>query len=126
MTGLTKALPVDGYFNKRKEMETRQRNRPWVHRERHAAGWIMGQDVHSSQDYIIHTQAPAFIAKIAHDSNEGILSGLSYATNAGRSIYDFVWFDAVPNKRAFFQLMRDAEAALNAYLEFTGPRDDLR
>lgn len=85
------------------------------------ATWIIGQDVRSSQDYIIHTRTPAFIAKISHDPDEGILSGLSYATNNDRNMYDFVWFDVFPDKRSFNDLMRQAQRALNAYLEYCGP-----
>lgn len=84
------------------------------------AKWVIGQDTRGEHDYIVHTGRPAFVAKIGHDANEGVLSGLSYGTSSDRNIYDFVWFDRMPRHREFLRVMKDAEEALTAYLESAG------
>jgi uncharacterized protein (DUF736 family) len=79
------------------------------------AAWIIGQDAYTGQDYIVHLEAPAFVAKLGHNPDDGILSGLSYATSDDRSIYDFVWFDECPSESDFHELMSAAEHAIQAY-----------
>lgn len=83
--------------------------------EEPTAVWIVGQDAYSGQDYIVHLDAPAFVAKLSTDPDEGVLSGLSYATSDDRSIYDFVWFDECPSESDFRTLMNAAEHAIQAF-----------
>ena len=80
------------------------------------AKWIFGQDAFTAQDYLVHTDYPAFLAKIAHSENEGILAPLSYSTGDGHSFYDFVWCDPFPGETHFLNLMREAEDALKTHL----------
>jgi len=84
--------------------------------EEPTAVWIIGQDAYSGQDYIVHLAAPAFVAKLSADPNQGILSGLSYATSDDRNIYDFVWFDDCPDESDFRDLMNAAERAIRVSL----------
>jgi hypothetical protein len=80
------------------------------------ANWIVGEDAHGAQSYIFHTTAPAFLAKVSDDPEEGVLSVLSYGTKDDRTIYDFIWFDDCPDQPASFgRLMREAERALENY-----------
>ena len=87
-------------------------------RNRHAvtAKWIFGQDAFTAQDYIVHTDYPAFLAKVGHSESEGILAPLSYGTRDGRTFYDFVWFDPCPGEINFLNLMCEAEDALQIHL----------
>ena len=80
------------------------------------AKWIFGQDAFTAQDYLVHTDYPAFLAKVGHSQREGILAPLSYGTGDGRSFYDFVWFDPFPGEIPFLNLMREAEDALKIHL----------
>jgi hypothetical protein len=79
------------------------------------AKWILGQDAFSSQLYLVHTEYPAFYAKIGYD-DEGILAPLSYGTSQGQNLYDFVWFDPFPDEAQFMNVMSEAESALDAHL----------
>lgn len=86
------------------------------HRQTVTAKWIFGQDAFTAQDYFVHTEYPAFLAKIGHSEREGILAPLSYGTKDGRSFYDFIWLDPYPGDIPFLALMREAEDALQTYL----------
>jgi hypothetical protein len=78
------------------------------------ASWIFGRDADGEQRYVIHTEAPAFIAKLADNDEEGVLSGLSYALSDGRSLYDFIWFDEVPAENELRTLLAEAERAVES------------
>jgi len=79
------------------------------------AKWIFGRDAFSSQQYVVHTEYPAFFAKIGHDG-EGVLAPLCYGTRQGQNLYDFVWFDPFPGHGQFRSVMGEAETALEAHL----------
>lgn len=76
------------------------------------ARWVIGRDPYGDSRYLIHNDGPRFTAKIGRDENEGVLSGLSYELPDGRSLYDFIWLDPLPNERAFRTLMSSAVEAL--------------
>lgn len=76
------------------------------------ARWVVGHDAFGRQAYVVHTAEPAFIAKLSSDSDEGVLSGLSFAMQDGRSLYDFLWHDSPPDGRAFDELLRQCELAV--------------
>lgn len=79
------------------------------------AEWVVGVDAFGTQQYIFHTSEPCFLAKVAANEDEGVLSDLSYALNDGRSLYDFVWFDELPGQDALRALLRVADdAVMNA------------
>jgi len=87
------------------------------------ATWIVGRDAFGDQAYIMHTVSPAFIAKLGRREEDGILSGLAYATSDDRSIYDFVWFEEFPSSGLFQRLMREAETALRSSRRSADMRD---
>ena len=100
-------------------MRTPSRKHP-----KHGAGtaeWIIGSDPASAQSYVLHTQYPAFLAKVADREDDGVLSGLSYAQDVGLShamtdggsLYDFIWFDEVPAESELRALLTEAERAIH-------------
>ena len=76
------------------------------------ARWIVGQDVFSGQEYLLHTDYPAFLAKICHDSR-GKTWPL-HATQTGR-LHDIVRMDPAPDEVSFLNLMGEAEDALEEF-----------
>lgn len=80
--------------------------------EHATADWLLGADPQGEHRYIVHVAHPAFLAKVADAETEGVLSGLSYGTGTGGTIYDFLWFDEFPGDEAFRALMRLAEEVL--------------
>ena len=80
------------------------------------AKWIFGQDAFTAQNYLVHTDYPAFLAKFGHSESEAVLAPLSYGTSDGRCFFDFVWFDPCPDEIQFLNLMREAEHALQIHL----------
>jgi hypothetical protein len=83
-------------------------------REIVTARWIIGSDAYAGQDYLFHTDYPAFFAKIGHSRSDAFLSRLSHSTSADRIFYDYVWLDPPPDEVTFLSLMREAEDALQA------------
>lgn len=83
-------------------------------REIHTARWIIGSDAYAGQDYLFHTDYPAFFAKIGHSLKDGFLSRLAHVAGEDRCFYDFVWLDPLPDDVTFLNLMREAEDALKA------------
>jgi len=83
-------------------------------REIHTARWIIGADAYAGQDYLFHTDYPAFFAKIGHSLKEAFLSRLTHAAAEDHCFYDFVWLDSPPDDVTFHSLMREAEDALKA------------
>lgn len=73
------------------------------------ARWIVGQDVFSRQDYLLHTDYPAFIAKIRHDYRG---KNWPFAPPLAQRLHDFVWLDPAPDEVAFLNLMGEADDAL--------------
>ncbi len=84
---------------------------------RAVARWLVGQDAFEDQAYLVHTEYPAFFAKVGIDEDEGLLSGVSYAMRDDRSLYDFVWYDPFPGETGFLSLMREAEDALASFFQ---------
>lgn len=85
------------------------------------AEWVIGSDPASAQSYVLHTQHPAFLAKVADREDDGVLSGLAYARDVGLShamanggsLYDFIWYDEVPAESELRALLAEAERAID-------------
>lgn len=76
------------------------------------ANWVVGRDAFGTQQYVLHTGAPGFFAKISDDEDGGALSSFSYAMTDGRSLYDFVWLDDPPAGNSLRDVLRQADAAI--------------
>ena len=79
------------------------------------AKWIFGRDAFTDQDYLVHIDYPAFLAKIGYSHTEAVLAPMSYAATDHRSFYDYVWFDPFPGEGPFLALMQEAEDAFRAH-----------
>jgi hypothetical protein len=71
---------------------------------------------------VLYAKYPAFLAKVADRETDGVLSGLSYAKDAGLShamanggsLYDFVWFEGVPAENELRALFAEAERIVSS------------
>lgn len=78
--------------------------------EHPTAEWLGAHDA-AGRRYLIHTLEPAFVCKVGAE-DDGVLSGLAYAADMHRSLYDFIWFDEYPGSKSFERCMLEAEAVL--------------
>tara|TARA_R100001079_G_C4416924_1_gene138023 strand:- start:567 stop:887 length:321 start_codon:yes stop_codon:yes gene_type:complete len=86
--------------------------------------WIVGIDPdQEEQGYIIHRQAPEFLAKWGVEpEGEAILSGLVYTDAAepdSIAIYDFEWDDDMPSDEVFRKVCAEGIRCIDRYLDFT-------
>jgi hypothetical protein len=83
--------------------------------------WIVGIDPNDDgeQGYIVHRQAPEFVAKWMIEDDETPISELVYSDaddEAAVAVYDFQWTDAAPSEELFRATMADAVEAIDRYL----------
>ena len=86
--------------------------------------WIVGIDPdQEEQGYIIHRQAPEFLAKWGVEpEGEAILSDLVYTDAAepdSLAIYDFEWCDEQPSEELFRNVCAEGVRVIDRYLDFT-------
>jgi len=83
--------------------------------------WIVGIDPNDDgeQGYIVHRQAPEFVAKWMIEDDGTVISELVYSDaddEAAVAVYDFEWTDAAPSEDLFRSTMADAVTAIDEYL----------
>lgn len=82
--------------------------------------WIIGSDAEGQREYIIHTRAPRFIARIASDDEEigtaDRITGITYACAGGETLCEVVWQDPMPTSEPEVRdLFQRAETAIDIY-----------
>ena len=87
--------------------------------------WIVGIDPEDTleQGYVIHREAPGFIAKWKIEgADEGTISELVYTDADDENavaIYDFEWTDAEPTQKLFRSVMAEAIEQIDEFLSIT-------
>jgi len=84
--------------------------------------WIVGSDPYTDdeQGYIVHRQAPEFIAKWGYEDEKEILSDFVFADNDPVNpiaIYDFQFIDEVPSEEVIRKTCEEAIHAIDAYIQ---------
>lgn len=79
--------------------------------ESSTANWLIGSDPLRAQAYLVHVVEPRFVAKVGTD-DVGVLAPLSFGTESGATVYDFLWFDTVPPEAELRRLLLEAEQVL--------------
>jgi hypothetical protein len=79
------------------------------------AKWIFGRDAFSKQQYVVHTEYPAFFAKIGQEA-DGKLSTFRHEIRPDQNLFDFVWLDPFPGGAQFLSVIHEAEIAFDAHL----------
>lgn len=92
------------------------RTRSYEGHESPTADWLVGSDPCRTQTYIVHVAEPRFVAKVGVDE-AGVLAPLSYGTESGATIYDFLWFEPVPSEEELRRLLLEAEQVLALHVE---------
>jgi hypothetical protein len=79
--------------------------------------WIIGTDAEGSREYIIHTRAPRFVARLAQeDGHADLLTGITYACGSGETLCEVAWIDAAPmDEPSLLDLFQRAETAIDIY-----------
>jgi len=80
--------------------------------------WIVGTDAEGLREYIIHTRAPRFVARVAIDGDGSVdlISGVTYACRAGELICEVAWMDTPPTSEPeVLDLFQRAEAVIDTY-----------
>ena len=78
------------------------------------ARWIVGQDVFSGQQYLLHTDYPTFLAKIRPGARG---KTWPFAPPLAQRLHDLVWLDPAPDEVTFLNLMGEAEDILQEHLD---------
>lgn len=79
--------------------------------------WLIASDAEGLREYIIHTCAPRFIARMAHDGDDAdTLTGATYACQSGEILCEIVWMDPIPvDEPSLRELFARAETAIDIY-----------
>jgi len=80
--------------------------------------WIIGDGATNSDEYIVHTRHPRFVARVVSEQaadNADTLSGITYACADGdATLCEFIWSDKPPTDDDLLRLLQKADAALEA------------
>jgi len=76
------------------------------------AEWVIGEDVDSKQEYLIHLGDPMFVCKFVDAGEDAPLSPFSYSTEYGETLFDFLWFDPSPIGEDLDRLLVEAGEAI--------------
>jgi len=84
--------------------------------------WIVGSDPYTEdeQGYVIHRQAPEFIAKWSYEDEKEILSDTVFGDNDPVNpiaIYDFQFIDEEPSEEVLRKTCEEAIHAIDAYIQ---------
>lgn len=79
--------------------------------------WLIAGDAEGLREYIVHTRAPRFIARLATDEEDADrITDNTYACRGGEVLCEIVWLDPMPmSEPELLDLFQRAETAIDIY-----------
>jgi hypothetical protein len=82
--------------------------------------FLYADDLSSTRHFLIHTEAPRFLAEIADETeDEGILDEMVLVLGGGLALFNMVWFDRRPSAEDLIRLCGQARRFLDDYIDAT-------
>lgn len=78
--------------------------------------WIIGTDPDGAEEYIVHTTAPRFIARVT-DPDDFEAHHDVIVMPAGEVVAVMTWIDTRPGDEAVTRLLKEATTALEIYTQ---------
>lgn len=77
--------------------------------------WLIASDGESRREYVVHTRAPRFVARMAHDgdADADLVTGITYACRGGEMLCEIAWIDPAPaSEPELLDLFQRVETAI--------------
>lgn len=75
------------------------------------AEWLIGEDVDSDQEYLVHLSTPRFVCRL-YAGEDAPLSPFTYSTADGDTLCEFRWVDDQPMGVELERLLAEAGRAI--------------